>query len=314
MEGRTIVNGTVESSAGNQRWRAGGRGRVAVGQTATAYALLLPMLLFFAVLVYYPIAQALLMSFYRWELFDDVHKFLGLGNYIRLLHDQGFLLSLRNTAVYTFFNVTIGTVLALGLAILLNRNLWGNGIYRFIYVIPYVVPVVASAVVWEWLYHPSQGLINYLLSLVGIGRVGWLVDARYAMSAVIILGIWGHLGFDMIIFLAGLKAIPAVYYDAAKVDGANAWQRLVHVTLPQLRPVILFVIIIGTIRAFEVFGQVYVMTSGGPAEATRVIVYGIYTTAFRSHSMGYASAMSFILFAVLLLLTALQLRLSREPD
>ena len=276
--------------------------------------LLLPAIAFFVLLVYYPIVQAFIMSFFRWNLYDDVHKFLGLGNYQRLLNDPNFMISVRNTAVYTFFTVVVGTILALFFAVLLNRKLRLNSLYRFAYIVPIVIPVVTSAVVWEWLFHPSQGLINYFLSFLGVGRIGWLVDPRYALTAVIIVGIWGHLGFDMIIFLAGLKGIPTVYYDAAKVDGASHWQQVVNITLPELRPVILFVMVVATIRSFEVFGQVYVLTAGGPMRATSTMVYGIYTAAFRSQTMGYASAMAFFLFGILLMLSVIQMRMGRESE
>ena len=249
------------------------------------------------------------MSFFHWNLYDRVHPFAGLANYAHLFTDRGFLTALRNTALYTVFTVCIGTFLALVLALLLNRNLRFGSLYRFVYVIPLVVPVVASAVVWEWLFHPSRGLINYFLSFFGIGRIGWLVDPHFALAAVIIMGIWNHLGFDMIILLTGLKAIPASYFEAARVDGATALQKTVYVTLPQLRPIILFVTVVATIRAFEVFGQVYVLTSGGPMDATRVIVYEIYTAAFRSQTMGYASAIAFFLFGILIVLSLLQIKI-----
>ena len=163
-----------------------------------------------------------------------------------------------------------------------------------------------------WLYHPTYGLINYVLSLVGIPAVGWLVEPRSAMPAVIIMSVWQRLGFNMLIFLAGLKSIPAVYYDAARVDGASGPQCFLRITLPLLRPVTLFVLVTYTIAAFKVFGQVYVMTDGGPVDATRVVVFDIYQTAFLSMKLGYACAMAFVLLAILLALTLVQLKLGGE--
>jgi ABC-type sugar transport system permease subunit len=280
-------------------------------QTMAAWLLLLPVILFFALLIYYPTIQAFIMSFSNWDLFRDSASFVGVDNYLRLLSDRNFLRSLQNTLVYTFFTVAIGAILALIFATLLSRDLKGNGIFKFIYYIPVITPLVASAVIWRWFYHPT-GLLNYLLSFLGFQRIGWLVDPAYAMPALIIMSIWGHLGFHMLIFLAGLKGIAPVYYDAAKVDGANDWQRFFYITLPQLRPVILFVVVTYTISAFKVFGQVYVMTSGGPMDSTRVLVLTIYETAFRSAKLGYASAMSYVLFGILLLFTMVQLRLGRN--
>jgi len=281
-------------------------------QARSAFLLLAPTILFFAVLVYYPMIQSFVMSFTNWDLFKDTYRFIGIDNYKRLLTDRTFRTSVRNTFVYSVSTVGVGTSLALFLANLLNRDIKGSHVYRFIYYIPVISPLVASAVIWEWLYNPSQGLINYLLSLVGVHRIGWLVDPHYSLAAVIIMSIWGSLGFNMLIFLAGLKGIPEVFYDAAKVDGANGWQRFVHVTWPLLRPVTIFVIVTSTISAFKVFGQVYVMTNGGPVNSTRVIVFDIYETAFRMQKLGYASSMSYFLLGILLLLTMLQMRAGRS--
>jgi len=281
-------------------------------QARSAFLLLAPTILFFAVLVYYPMIQSFVMSFTNWDLFKDTYRFIGIDNYKRLLTDRTFRTSVRNTFVYSVSTVGVGTSLALFLANLLNRDIKGSHVYRFIYYIPVISPLVASAVIWEWLYNPSQGLINYLLSLVGVHRIGWLVDPHYSLAGVIIMSIWGSLGFNMLIFLAGLKGIPEVFYDAAKVDGANGWQRFVHVTWPLLRPVTIFVIVTSTISAFKVFGQVYVMTNGGPVNSTRVIVFDIYETAFRMQKLGYASSMSYFLLGILLLLTMLQMRAGRS--
>lgn len=196
----------VRTRAGVQLARAGSLYR---RQARSALLLLTPTLLFFALLVYYPVVQAFLMSFFNWDLFKDTHPFVGLGNYRRLLSDPTFRHSVRNTFVYSVFTVGAGTVLALFAASLLNRDLRGAGLYKFIYYIPVISPLVASAVIWQWLYHPSQGLINYLLSFLGVNRIGWLVNPRYAMPAVIIMSVWGRLGFNVLIFLAGLKGIPS---------------------------------------------------------------------------------------------------------
>lgn len=281
-------------------------------QAISALVLLAPTVLFFAVLVYYPMIQSLFMSFTNWDLFKEGYRFVGLDNYRRLITDRTFGVSVKNTFVYTVFTVGIGTALSLFVAGILNRDIRGGQVYRFIYYIPVISPLVASAVIWEWLYNPSQGLINYLLSFVGVQRIGWLVNPRYSLAAVILMSIWGNLGFHVLVFLAGLKGIPAVFYDAARVDGAGTWQRFRHVTWPLLKPVTLFVLVTSTISAFKVFGQVYVMTSGGPVDSTRVIVFDIYETAFRSQKLGYASAMSYFLLGILLFLTMLQMRAGRS--
>ena len=283
-------------------------------QAISAMALLFPIMLFFVAVVYYPIVHALVMSFFEWDLFKTANPFVGLANYRKMFEDSTFLHSLLNTTVYTFFTVASGTLLALLLATLLNRDLRLGNLYRFLYYIPVITPLVASAVIWTWLYHPSHGLINYALSFLGIANIGWLVDPRSAMPAVIIMSVWQRLGFNMLIFLAGLKSIPTVYYDAARVDGASGWQCFRCITIPQLKPVTLFVVVTYTIQAFKVFGQVYVMTAGGPVDATRVVVFDIYQTAFLSMKLSYASAMAFLLLAILLLLTFVQMRLGREKS
>jgi len=206
-------------------------------------------------------------------------------------------------------------VLSLGAALALRRQAWAARLARTVFFLPCVCSVVAMALVWQWLYQPDFGLINYLLSAVGLRPVDWLGSPRTALLAVMIVSVWVQFGYQMSVFLAGLQGVPEVYLDAARVDGAGAWQRFRRITLPLLRPVTLFVLVTGVIGAFQAFTYVYVLTDGGPLYATDVIAYRIYRTAWEWLQFGYASAVSLLLFVVLFGVTRAQFRLlGRRED
>jgi multiple sugar transport system permease protein len=233
-----------------------------------------------------------------------------MANYGSLLHDRLYWTVLQNTFYYGFASVLIGTIVALIAAILMNQKVPGIGIFRTLYYLPSVPVGVANAVMWVWVFNPQVGLINSFLRLVGIEGPEWLYSTQWAMPALVLLSLWG-LGTNMIIFLAGLQGIPTHLYEAARIDGANKWHEFRHVTLPMLSPSLFYVTIISTINSFQIFDTVYVMTQGGPGKATLVYVLHLYRNAFEYQKMGYASAMAWILFLIILGLTWLQFKVSR---
>lgn len=281
-------------------------------EARTALLALLPSFLVFAVFIAYPVFYSLFLSFQEWSLTTPVKAFVGLGNYLQLLRSRDFLVALKNTVSYSIGTVPVGNALSLGVAILLNEKMRGLRFYRVAYFMPTVTSMIAVAVVWMWIYDPYYGLLNALLRAFGINGPAWLADPRWAMPAMILLSIWKNLGYNMVIFLAGLQDIPAEYYEAAGIDGAGAWQKFIYVTLPSMKMPIAFGLIMGTIRSFQVFGQIYVMTGGGPMNATMVIVYYLYRQAFEFFRMGYASAAAWVLFLIILSLTLVQNRLLRH--
>ncbi|HIC89989.1 MAG TPA: sugar ABC transporter permease [Anaerolineae bacterium] len=274
-----------------------------------AYVFITPALVFFVLIVLYPVFRALQMSLYRWPLGAPQKTFLGLANYVELFHDRVFVKSLFNTFWYTLGTVPATLVLALGLALLLNMKLLkGRSLFRTVYFVPVVSSVVAVSFVWRWLLEPSFGLINYGLRLFHLPAPGWLASTTWAMPGIMLVGIWRELGFYMVIFLAGLQTIPQELYEAATVDGANWKQCFWKITLPLLNPSLVFAAVIAVINGLQMFTQVYVMTGGGtkvpggPLHSTRTIVLHIVQAAFRSREMGYASAAAFVLFMIIFVL------------
>lgn len=253
-----------------------------------------------------PILASFWFSFTNWTGITT-GEWVGLQNYQTLLFtDPLFWTATRNTFLYSFGAVTLGTVGALFVALLLNQKLPGTTFLRIIYYIPSIASGVAVSILWIWLFNPQSGLVNYLLSLVGIQGPLWLASPQWALPALIIKSLWA-IGANMIILLAGLQAVPTSLYDAAKIDGANPVREFQHVTLPMLSPVLFYVLVISTIASFQILTDVLVMTQGGPGTATFVFVYFIYQAAFQYLKMGYASALAWILFMIILGLTLLQL-------
>ncbi|MFC7620548.1 carbohydrate ABC transporter permease [Microlunatus sp. GCM10028923] len=234
-------------------------------------------------------------------------KFLGAENYVRLFTDDpDFYRSLWHTAVFTLAVVVASIAIGLALAVLCNQKVAGVGLFRTLYYSPAITNVVAIGFVWFWLYEPNNGLINAILKGVGLPAPAWLSDTRTALIAVIIVAIWQGVGYPMVILLAGLQAIDGSILEAATVDGASAWRRFWSVTLPLLTPNLFFLSIVQFISSFQVFGIIYVMTSGGPNNATQVFIYKIYSTAFGEGRLGYASAMGWVLFAIIAVITFVQ--------
>jgi multiple sugar transport system permease protein len=253
-----------------------------------------------------PVIASLGVSMTNWTGLRDP-EFLGLDNYVRLFTDDAYFYgSLWHTAVFTVAVVVASIVVGLALAMLVNQRVVGAGVFRMLYYSPAITNVVAIGFVWFWLYEPNNGLINAVLRGVGLPAPAWLSDSNTALIAVIIVAIWQGVGYPMVILLAGLQAIDQSLLEAARVDGASAWRRFISVTLPLLTPNIFFLSIMQFISSFQVFGIIYVMTSGGPNNATQVFIYRIYTVAFGEGRLGYASAMGWVLFVIIALITFVQ--------
>ena len=257
-----------------------------------------------------PIIQAFRISFFDYSLLNPEQIFIGFSNYDRAWTDPVFRVALANTLLYTVLLVTIQTAAALVLALLLKQQVRGLAFFRSSIFLPVITSVVVISTVWKLMFN-SQGFINSFLQTVGLGAQPFLASPGQALLSLVFMGVWKDVGFYMLIFLAGLQAIPTELYESAEIDGATKARRFVWITLPLLRRATVFVIVVGTIAAFKVFTPVYLMTDGGPADSTTVIVFYIFRSAFRYFQMGYASAMSFILLGIVLILTVVQFRLLR---
>jgi ABC-type sugar transport system permease subunit len=266
-----------------------------------------PAVLFFSLFYLYPLGRAIYISFHKWSLLS-VPRFIGLRNYQRLLRDPEFFNALKVTFYYTFATVVPIWIIALGLALLFNQDFRGRKAFLTIYYLPAVITLTVWSLIFLLMYHPTGGLLTFFTRPLGFEFVRWLNDPKLAMPSLIILSIWKGAPFYMIIYLAGLRSIPLDYYEAAMIDGASRGHRLWYITLPLLRPVMLFVAVYSIIVAFQVFIPAFVLTKGGPGSATRVIPYFVVQNAFDFLKMGYASAASFVLLLILMGLTLIQFR------
>jgi multiple sugar transport system permease protein len=281
------------------------------GQWGTAALLLLPTLALFAVFTAYPFVYAAKLSLTEWDGLSAKPKFVGLGNYRALLHDQEFLHALKITAIYTVA-VTIASIgIGLLIALALNRKLLGRNFYRTIFFTPVLTATVAAAVVWQLLFDPYTGIVNVGLHRIGVGGPRWLSSPSWALTAIIVVGVWKRIGFTMIIYLAGLQTISPSYYEAAQVDGASSWRQFRDLTWPLLTPITVLQVIMAVIDSFQVFDHVYVMTQGGPMGATNVVPLFLYNQGFRLFHLGYAAAVGWVVFVVVLLATISQWKLSK---
>ncbi len=277
--------------------------------------MLLPVMAIYVYVRIVPIVWSFVLSLYDWRLIARVRPFVGLQNYVRMVGDGNFHIALWNTTVYSLATVLISTALALPLAVVLARRGRASALYQTIYFLPVITPVVPMAIAWKWIYDYNYGLLNYILSFAGIPPIAWLTDAHIALWALIIMGVWKVLGYNLVIFLVGIRNIPANYLEAASLDGASETQKFWRVTLPLLRPILLYVLVTATISSYTVFTQVYVMTLGSqaaPGQAVRVLVYDIYQNAFQYFRMGYASAEAVTLTFIALGFTWIQFRAFRE--
>ncbi|MEZ4863315.1 MAG: sugar ABC transporter permease [Caldilineaceae bacterium] len=284
------------------------RSKLLWAERRDAYLFITPWILGFLLFTAGPMLGSLYISFTRWEIVTP-SVWVGLQQYQKLFTDDRFYLSLWNTAYYVFLGVPLHLTLALVAALAMNMNLRGIRIFRTIYYVPSLTPAVANSILWLWIFHPQYGLANALLEWIGFGGLYWLQDPRIAKPAFIIMSFW-TIGGQMVILLAGLKGIPEQLYEAAAMDGANTWQRFWNVTLPLLTPALFFNLIIAIIGAFQVFTQAYIMTEGGPNYATLFYLLYLYRNAFENFRMGYASAMAWVLFVIILFFTMIQFRFS----
>jgi len=268
---------------------------------------LVPIIVFFSIYVYLPALYSVYLSLFKTKLIIPVN-FIGFQNYLNLLKDPYFWAALRNTFFYTLGSVIGNLVFGLGLALLLDTKIPGKIFFRSIFFMPYIIPYAAFVILWYWLLDPVYGLINYLLSFIGIKAIPWLTTSDWVIPAFILMNIWKRMGFTMVLFLAGLQTIPEELYDAAIVDGANWWGKFRYITLPLLRPMTFFVITITIIFNLQLFIEPFVMTKGGPGNASISVVYLLYKTAFASYNMGQASAIALILFIIIGLFTPLLMK------
>jgi multiple sugar transport system permease protein len=274
-------------------------------QSLVAWLFILPSFLGFAVFTAVPVAAAAVISFLDWNLFSPP-TFAGLENFRRLTGDPTFWGSLVNTVYFTFASVPLTILVSLALAVLVNQGIKRISFFRSMLLLPYATITVAVAFVWVWLYIPKGGLINTVLSWIGVDGPAWLVSETWAMPALIVMSIWKGFGFGMVIFLAGLQAIPEQLYEAAMVDGASPWRRFRSITLPMLSPSLFFVVVTSIIGSFQVFDQALVMTNGGPGTQTTTLVMSIYRAGFENYNEGYAAAQSLVLFLFIVIITAAQ--------
>ncbi|MEZ4683855.1 MAG: sugar ABC transporter permease [Caldilineaceae bacterium] len=273
---------------------------------------IMPVVIGVCLFQFYPILVSIYASMTNWTGLNNP-SFIGADNYTRLITaDKFFTITLRNTVYYTLGSIPLSISLAMVLALLCNRSMRMVYWYRTAFFAPNVTSTVAISLVWFWLYAPDVGLFNWVLSLVGIDGPAWLTSLTWAMPAVIVVGVWQSVGYPMLILLAGLQGIPESLYEAAKLDGAGALQRFRRITLPLLTPSIFFLLITQFISSFQVFGLIYVMTQGGPANATNVYIYYLYQNAFAFGRLGYASAMAWVLFLIIAVITLVQWQMQKR--
>ena len=277
-----------------------------------AWSFILPNFLGFAIFTLLPMLFSFGLAFMEWDAFNPP-VFIGLDNFRRMIGDDNVRIAITNTIYYTLGNVPLTLVASLGLALLLNRKMKGVNFFRAAFFFPFISSLVAVAVVWNMLLHPTMGPVNNILRGIGItDPPRWTASTDWAMPAVILASVWRWMGYYMILYLAGLQAIPRTLYEAAQVDGATKWKQFIHVTLPMLRPTTFFVTIMLTISSFRVFDLIQVMTGGGPGRATNVLVFQIYTEAFMRFNFGYASAIALVLFVLVMIITVAQFSIEKK--
>ncbi len=274
-------------------------------ETISGYLFILPNFLGFALFTLFPIIFAFAMTFTDWDL-SQTRSFIGLQNYAKLVNDHLFWKTLGNTMYYTFVAVPTGVFAAFILALLMNRKMKGVIIFRTLYFLPQVTLVVATALVWNWIYHPELGLLNYALRSIGLPGANWLHSTKWAMPAVILTSNWMGIAPAILTLLAGLQGVPQEFYEAAEIDGASGFQQLLRITIPLLSPTIFFVVVTSLIGALQAFSQFFVMTQGGPAFATTPLVLYIFDNAFEFFNMGYGATLAAVLFLVIMVITIIQ--------
>ena len=274
---------------------------------------LIPIVLFYALMYYFPIGFSAVLSFFKWSFFNN--KFIGLANYVRVFTDSVPMEAYRNTVEYVLVTVLAVNALALLIALAVKHlSMAVSQIYKVIYFIPSVVSVSAISLIWSYIYHPQVGILNYVIGFFGIPHQGWLVDPRIALFSIILIGIWQNVGFYVVIYAAGLTSIDESYYDAARMDGVNPVQSFRYITFPLLTPTTIFAMVTSVILSFRVFIPVFVLTDGGPTNSTNVVVYEIYSQGLAAFRFGYASALAMTLLIFVAILTLIQMRVTKSTE
>ena len=283
-------------------WFKTPRGR----RTVTGYLFISPFILGVMFWVLFPALMAAWLSFQKWNLITPA-KYVGLENFQTMFNDKLFWQALKVTSIFTFVSVPLSMIISFSMALLINTKVRGIALFRTIYYLPSIMPAVASAVLWAWILNTDFGLLNAILHYFGLPKIAWLQETAWALPAMILMSLWG-VGQAMIIFLAGLQGIDDVYYEAAKIDGAGRWAQMVHITIPMMSSVIFFNLILGVINSFQVFTAGYLITNGGPQNATLFFVLYLYRVGFQFLKMGYAAALSWVLFFIILFFTVIIFR------
>ncbi|MEK3904932.1 MULTISPECIES: carbohydrate ABC transporter permease [unclassified Paenibacillus] len=295
----------------NRKVKRRNKGPLAREAQVTGWLFISPMLLGFTLLLLFPMGKALYMSLNDWPLLGE-HRFVGLDNYKDIAVDPLFWKVFGNTAYFTLGLVPFNIVLALMLALLLSKSLKGIGIFRTAIFVPVMTSLIVWSIVWKYMFATDSGLINQLLMLFNIKGAAWLYDERLAMPAVIVTSVLKNVGLNMVLFIAAIQQVSRSLYEAAELDGAGKFKSFFNVTLPMITPTVFLTVVMTVIGSLKVFGQIYVMTQGGPSNSTKVLVYYIWEKAFKLFQMGYASALAFVLFFVVLILTLLQWQLRKR--
>jgi len=277
-----------------------------------AYLFISPVLVFFGLFRVYPSIQTLVFSFFKVNIIAKKYEWVGLKNFALLLQETDFIRAIANTFIYTFYIVVFSVFIGMVLASMFSSKMKLAGIFKAMYFVPFITATVAAAVVWGYLYDPKFGLFNMILKLLGLPGRHWLTSSKEALGSIIIFSIWKYLGYNIVIFIAGLQNIPDAFYEAATIDGAGPLAKFFRITIPLLAPTIVFVVIYNTILALKVFDQVFVLTAGGPAGASTVVVLELYEMAFLHYRFGYAASMAFVLFLFIMIITVVQYTVSRR--
>ena len=269
-----------------------------------------PPVILFLMFTLIPMIMAVGMSFTNYDVINPA-KFVGMANFKKLIHDEFFWIAMKNTCVYTLMYVPLGLLLSLGAALFLNADQKFVGVFRTLFYLPVLSSTVATATLWFWILNPQLGLLNGVLKLFGIPNQAWLYDSRLAMISIVMMSLWAGFGGNMMIFLAGLKGISPVFYEAAKIEGATRWQMFCYITMPSITKTTFLVSTMLIIGTFQVFDQAFVLTKGGPGNATITLVYYIYNSGFKNLNMGYASSISLVLFAIILVMTVINTKINK---
>ncbi|WP_405103888.1 carbohydrate ABC transporter permease [Oceanobacillus sp. FSL H7-0719] len=273
---------------------------------------LLPSIVLFTVFLFYPLGRTIYLSFFLTNAAGETTVFVGLDNFIRMFQSPIFMQSMKSTFLFVLYTVPLTIIISLFLAVIANEKLKGIGIFRTIYSSTMGISVAAASVFWLYLFHPSIGFLNILISNLGLDKVGWLTDPTWALIAISITTIWMNLGFTFLILLGGLQSIDSYLYESADIDGAGYFYKLRRITIPMLSPTLFFVVTVTIINAFQTFGQIDILTQGGPQNTTNLIVYSIYREAFVNYQFGSASAQAVLLFIIILIMTVIQFKIGER--